>query len=111
MIVRICKFASKHRDKVEALFERLLAVRDDLGLSAVEYESESGVLLGNFPQAFSHVGLVNTAFNQSGTCGWASQTKIRGPGPIWQHDRNFAVSTAQLSAVTPQHQCATARIL
>ncbi|MEU9039038.1 glycoside hydrolase family 15 protein [Streptomyces sp. NPDC048352] len=43
------------------LFERLLAVRNDVGLLAEEYDPRTGHHLGNFPQAFSHVGLVNTA--------------------------------------------------
>ncbi|MEU9082056.1 glycoside hydrolase family 15 protein [Streptomyces sp. NPDC048357] len=43
------------------LFERLLAVRNDVGLLAEEYDPHTGRQLGNFPQAFSHVGLVNTA--------------------------------------------------
>lgn len=50
-------------DDARALFERLLATRNDLGLLAEEYDSRTGRLLGNFPQAFSHVGLINTAFN------------------------------------------------
>ena len=48
-----------------ALFERLLAIRNDVGLLAEEYDPVGKHLLGNFPQAFSHVGLVNTAFNLS----------------------------------------------
>ena len=43
------------------LFERLLALRNDLGLLAEEYDPGTKRLLGNFPQAFSHVALVNTA--------------------------------------------------
>lgn len=46
-----------------ALFERLLGVRNDLGLLAEEYDPKSRRQLGNVPQAFSHVGLVNTAHN------------------------------------------------
>jgi GH15 family glucan-1,4-alpha-glucosidase len=38
------------------LFERLLALRNDLGLLAEEYDPRAGRMLGNFPQAFSHVG-------------------------------------------------------
>jgi GH15 family glucan-1,4-alpha-glucosidase len=45
------------------LFERLLALRNDVGLLAEQYDPASRRLLGNFPQAFSHVGIVNTAFN------------------------------------------------
>jgi len=45
------------------VFERLLALRNDVGLLAEEYDPKARRLVGNFPQAFSHVGLVNTAFN------------------------------------------------
>lgn len=50
------------RDDAVRLFERLLAIRNDVGLLSEEYDPVSNKLLGNFPQAFSHVGLVNTAF-------------------------------------------------
>jgi GH15 family glucan-1,4-alpha-glucosidase len=50
-------------DEACALFERLLALRNDVGLLAEEYDPRAGRMLGNFPQAFSHVGLVDTAFN------------------------------------------------
>jgi GH15 family glucan-1,4-alpha-glucosidase len=45
------------------LFERLLTLRNDVGLLAEEYDTGSRRLVGNFPQAFSHVALVNTAHN------------------------------------------------
>jgi GH15 family glucan-1,4-alpha-glucosidase len=51
------------REDGEALFERLLAIRNDLGLLAEEYDTEGKRQIGNFPQAFTHVGLINTAFN------------------------------------------------
>ncbi|MBS0518014.1 MAG: glycoside hydrolase family 15 protein [Proteobacteria bacterium] len=54
----------RHAD-AEALFLRLLAVRNDLGLLAEEYDPREGRLLGNFPQAFSHIALINTAFRLS----------------------------------------------
>ncbi|MEP6709113.1 MAG: glycoside hydrolase family 15 protein [Verrucomicrobiota bacterium] len=47
------------------LFERLLSVRNDLGLLAEEYDPKAKRQLGNFPQAFSHVALVNTAHRLS----------------------------------------------
>ena len=47
--------------EARAHFERLLAVRNDVGLLAEEYDPFGKRQLGNFPQAFSHVGLVNTA--------------------------------------------------
>ncbi|MDQ1682619.1 MAG: hypothetical protein QOH99_1160 [Frankiaceae bacterium] len=49
------------RDEAVTMFERLLALRNDLGLLAEEYDPIAGRQLGNFPQAFSHVPLVNTA--------------------------------------------------
>ncbi len=48
-------------DDARVLFERLLDLRNDLGLLAEEYDGNHHRLLGNFPQAFSHVPLVNTA--------------------------------------------------
>jgi GH15 family glucan-1,4-alpha-glucosidase len=51
------------RDKAHALFERLLALRNDVGLMSEQYDPIARRLLGNFPQAFSHVALVNTAHN------------------------------------------------
>jgi len=64
------------RIEAEKLFERLLTLRNDVGLLAEEYDPESGRQLGNFPQAFSHVALVNTALNigrQSGPAGQRSK--------------------------------------
>jgi GH15 family glucan-1,4-alpha-glucosidase len=54
---------SGRRNDAVRLFERLLALRNDLGLLAEEYDPRAGRQLGNFPQAFSHVGLINTALN------------------------------------------------
>ena len=50
-------------DEAEELFERLLSTRSDLGLLAEEWDPASRRQLGNFPQAFTHVALVNSAFN------------------------------------------------
>ncbi|MGC0772878.1 MAG: glycoside hydrolase family 15 protein [Candidatus Acidiferrum sp.] len=55
------------RDDAVRLFERLLAIRNDVGLLSEEYDPVGKRLLGNFPQAFSHVGLVNTAITLSRT--------------------------------------------
>ena len=49
------------RDDAIALFERLLALRNDLGLLAEEYDPVAKRQLGNFPQAFSHTAIINTA--------------------------------------------------
>jgi GH15 family glucan-1,4-alpha-glucosidase len=53
------------RDEARALFERLCRLANDVGLLAEEHDPASGRHLGNFPQAFSHVALVNTAMNLS----------------------------------------------
>lgn len=52
-------------DDARRLFERLLGLRNDVGLLAEEYDTDAHRLVGNFPQAFSHVALVNTAHNLS----------------------------------------------
>jgi GH15 family glucan-1,4-alpha-glucosidase len=49
--------------EARALFERLLALRNDVGLLSEEYDTKLGRMLGNYPQAFSHVALINTAHN------------------------------------------------
>jgi GH15 family glucan-1,4-alpha-glucosidase len=51
------------RREARALFDRLVGLANDVGLLAEEYDPSSGRLLGNFPQAFSHVALVNSALN------------------------------------------------
>jgi GH15 family glucan-1,4-alpha-glucosidase len=52
-------------DEARALFGRLVSLANDVGLLAEEYDPESGRQLGNFPQAFTHVAMVNSAFNLS----------------------------------------------
>ena len=51
------------RKDAKALFERLIGTANDVGLLSEEYDLSAKRMVGNFPQAFSHVGLVNTAFN------------------------------------------------
>ena len=53
------------RHEAVALFERLLSLCNDVGLLSEEYEPRTHRLVGNFPQAFSHLALVNTASNLS----------------------------------------------
>jgi len=50
-------------DEAHDLFGRLVGLGNDLGLMSEEYDPKAGRLLGNFPQAFTHLALVNTAFN------------------------------------------------
>ena len=71
----------RHGD-AQRLFDRLLGVRNDLGLLAEEYEAISGRQLGNFPQAFSHIGLVNSAVNLSRAIGTLNQRTDTEPGEV-----------------------------
>jgi GH15 family glucan-1,4-alpha-glucosidase len=50
-------------DEAEKIFTRLAALANDVGLLSEEYDAKESRLLGNFPQAFTHVGLINTARN------------------------------------------------
>jgi len=59
-------------DEALALFERLLEVRNELGLLSEQYDPVAKRMLGNFPQAFSHLGVIITAANLS----------TPGPGPF-----------------------------
>ncbi len=66
------------RDDALRLFEQLLSLRNDVGLLSEEYDPQARRMLGNFPQALSHVSLVNTAHNLVGTAGPAHHR--RGDG-------------------------------
>jgi GH15 family glucan-1,4-alpha-glucosidase len=59
--------------EAEELFERVLSIRNDVGLLTEEYDPSAKRLVGNFPQAFSHVGLINTARNLSDSGGPAEK--------------------------------------
>jgi GH15 family glucan-1,4-alpha-glucosidase len=63
------------RAEARALFERLLSLRSDLGLLAEQYDPKTRRLIGNYPQALSHIALINTAYNLSA---------VKGPA----HDRH-----------------------
>jgi GH15 family glucan-1,4-alpha-glucosidase len=88
--------------KARELFDRLLSRRNDVGLLSEEFDPLSGRMLGNFPQAYSHVGLINCALNLSRQTGpaekraeqqapsivtptvesVASAASLDGPGPL-----------------------------
>jgi GH15 family glucan-1,4-alpha-glucosidase len=75
--------AGRHRD-AQALYEQLLDLRNDLGLLSEEYDPVSKRLLGNFPQAFSHIGLINTAHNL-----------VKAQGPAQQRAQQTAPTSAE----------------
>ena len=70
-------------DEAQEMFERLCALCNDVGLLSEEYDPKAERLLGNFPQAFSHVALINTAANLSmGEHGPSAMRSRRyGPSP------------------------------
>ncbi|WP_342363056.1 glycoside hydrolase family 15 protein [Terrarubrum flagellatum] len=72
-------------DEAKEMFERLLALRNDVGLLAEEFDPATRRLTGNFPQGFSHIGLVNTAFNL-----------VRAYGPARQRAEGGAPKGAQV---------------
>jgi GH15 family glucan-1,4-alpha-glucosidase len=61
-----CLHRLGERAAARELFERVLAVRSDLGLLSEEYDTERGRLVGNYPLALSHIAVVNAAFTLSG---------------------------------------------
>jgi GH15 family glucan-1,4-alpha-glucosidase len=79
----------KRYDEARALFEKLLALRNDVGLLSEEYDVRGGRLIGNFPQAFSHLALVNSAYNLA-----------RAEGPALQRADSEAVPP-QVSRTSP----------
>ncbi len=68
-------------EEARAMFERLLALRNDVGLLSEEFDPATGKMLGNFPQAFSHLALVNTAYNLSSAPGRPAHHRCDDPGP------------------------------
>jgi GH15 family glucan-1,4-alpha-glucosidase len=66
------------RDEARELFERLLSLRNDVGLLSEEYDPKAGRLVGNFPQAFSHVPLIDTARNLARAVGPSEERAAEG---------------------------------
>jgi hypothetical protein len=90
----------RHDDAV-ALFERLLGLRNDLGLLAEEYDAVAKRQVGNFPQAFSHVSLVNSAYNLSGHPDVDEQPSRSRPPTRWRPRLAPNTAPAVAPAVDP----------
>ena len=75
------------RHDAEVLFERLISLRNDLGLLSEEYDPVAGRLVGNFPQAFSHIALVNSARNlaSGGESGRGRHSGRGGASKVMSH--------------------------
>jgi Glycosyl hydrolases family 15 len=84
------------------MLDRLIALGNDLGLLAEEYDVRAGRQVGNFPQAFSHVSLVNAAYNLSGHPGMEQQL-VADEGLLRSAGRRFgrAGSMHGLARVRP----------
>ncbi len=76
-------------DDARRLFERLLAIRNDVGLLSEEYDVGAGRMVGNFPQAFTHVALVNSASNLTPAAVGTTRhrTEADEPAPATGHRR------------------------
>ena len=68
-------------DDARQLFERLLTLRNDVGLLSEQYDTGAKRLVGNFPQAFSHIALINSAHNLGNAAKPAEQRSARNGGP------------------------------
>ena len=74
-------FLEGRKSEAREVLERLLALRNDVGLLSEEYDTKQKRLLGNFPQAFSHVGLINTIRNLTGAGGPAEDRRQASKAP------------------------------
>ena len=72
-----CMTMQGRLEEARALFERLLALRNDVGLLSEEYDVKARRQVGNFPQAFSHIALVNAAYSLSAAL-WPEKHKHVG---------------------------------
>ncbi len=75
----ICLHLIGRREEAEAMFQRLLALRNDVGLLSEEYDPVQKRMLGNFPQALSHLALAHAAFTLAGH--WRPDTLASGTEP------------------------------
>ena len=66
-------------EEARAMFERLVGLCNDVGLLAEEYDPAAARMLGNFPQAFSHVGLVNSAYGLAAALNGGSEAEKPNP--------------------------------
>jgi GH15 family glucan-1,4-alpha-glucosidase len=62
----VCLWLIDRKDESRCLFDRLLSLANDVGLLSEEYDAKNSRMLGNFPQALSHIALVHAAFTISG---------------------------------------------
>jgi GH15 family glucan-1,4-alpha-glucosidase len=95
-------------DEARTLFERLLTLRNDVGLLSEEYDPRERRQLGNFPQAFSHLALVNTAHNLSTAVG-DKPVHHRARAKHAPHDKEEATAAHARGASHRKHDSPQAR--
>jgi hypothetical protein len=86
------------RNDAQRLFERLMGLCNDVGLLAEEYDPDAQRAVGNFPQAFSHIALVNTAYNIAATrkpCEQRSGNASLALAAVAEHDEVLEILAAQ----------------
>ena len=101
-----CYALTGRRGQAVALFERLLALRNDVGLFAEEYDPRTRRMLGNFPQALTHMALVNTARLLSMSEQEAKSASAQGERPTAVAAEHLASAAAQApgdDATSPRH--------
>jgi GH15 family glucan-1,4-alpha-glucosidase len=93
-----CLILLDRREDARRIFERLLALRNDVGLLSEEYNPHTKRLVGNFPQALSHIALVNTAHNFTRPDGPAGQRSDNELPLAASRDTAFATNTTTWSS-------------
>jgi GH15 family glucan-1,4-alpha-glucosidase len=68
-----CRYLTGRRQEAEELFDKLLGLRNELGLLSEEWDTKANRMVGNFPQALSHIAMVHAAFVLSGA--WTPQAE------------------------------------
>jgi GH15 family glucan-1,4-alpha-glucosidase len=72
----VCLWLIDRKEEAKEMFDRLLALRNDVGLLSEEYDAKDQRMLGNFPQALSHIALTHAAFTLSGQ--WTPEPYVAG---------------------------------
>jgi len=88
-LVDVYTLMGRHED-ARRMFEKLLTLRNDVGLLSEEYDPRSRRLVGNFPQAFSHIALINSAFNLSRVSKPVEQRVSKDPLPQEEQPERIA---------------------
>jgi GH15 family glucan-1,4-alpha-glucosidase len=82
------------QDEAQRIFERVVKLRNDVGLLAEEYDPSTGRHLGNFPQAFSHVFLINTAQNLTHSAGGPAHARAHSNAGAPRHREDAAMPSS-----------------